>query len=180
MVDQTNIEALRSKYTAARNKYKPREIKALLITEAPSCSLDKDFYFEDVPKQDALFLEIMAVLYPKDKEQYLKQKRDPLLKEQLLRKFKEDGFWLMDLAEVPVEVTGEFYEASFPHLLLRIEKAITKQTPIILIKANVYDICYPKLKSLHYNVINERLPFPGSGQQGVFREKFSKIIEALS
>ncbi|MFX6230448.1 hypothetical protein ABTF44_20860, partial [Acinetobacter baumannii] len=90
---------------------------------APSCSLDKDFYFEDVPKQDALFLEIMAVLYPKDKEQYLKQKRDPLLKEQLLHKFKEDGFWLMDLAEVPVEVTGESYEASFPHLLLRIEKA---------------------------------------------------------
>ncbi|PAM93584.1 hypothetical protein B4N84_17155 [Flavobacterium sp. IR1] len=83
MTDQTNIEALRSRYTTARNKYKPREIKALLITEAPSCSLDKDFYFEDVPKQDALFLEIMAVLYPKDKEQYLKQKRDPLLKEQL-------------------------------------------------------------------------------------------------
>ncbi|MFX8708265.1 hypothetical protein ABTM42_20545, partial [Acinetobacter baumannii] len=86
------------------------------------------------------------------------------------------GFWLMDLAEVPVEVTGESYEASFPHLLLRIEKAITKQTPIILIKANVYDICYPQLKLLHYNVINERLPFPGSGQQGVFREKFGKVI----
>ncbi|MBX9733853.1 MAG: hypothetical protein K2X37_07305 [Chitinophagaceae bacterium] len=178
MVNEENIEALRSRYIAARNKYKPREIKALLVTEAPSCSLDKDFYFEDVPKQDSLFLEIMAVLYPQHKEQYLKQKRDPVLKEALLHKFKEDGFWLMDLAEVPVEVTGDSYEASFPNLLLRIEKAITKQTPIILIKANVFDICYTALITLGFNVINERLPFPGSGQQGVFREKFSKIIHS--
>lgn len=179
MANEENIEALRSRYITARNKYKPREIRALLITEAPSCSLDKDFYFEDVPKQDSLFLEIMAVLYPKDKEQYLKQKRDPVLKEALLHKFKEDGFWLMDLAEVPVEVTGESYEASLPNLLLRVKQAITKQTPIILIKANVYDICYPPLKAQDYHVINERLPFPGSGQQGIFREKFSKIINFL-
>jgi hypothetical protein len=34
------------------------------------------------------------------------------------------------------------------------------------------------LKEEGYNVINERLPFPGSGQQKVFREKFSRIVNA--
>jgi hypothetical protein len=177
MTDPSHIDFLKERYDEAREKYRPREIKTLLIAEAPPCSLDRYFYFEDVQKQDSLFLEIMGVLYPNEKEKYLRSKRDPARKEDLLNHFKEDGFWLMDLADVPPEATGLTYKDALPSLLSRLEKNIDKSVLIILIKASVYDICYDVLKAKGYNVLNERLPFPGSGQQLVFREKFMKLIK---
>ena len=66
-----DTDFLKQVYAAARNRYKPRQIRMLLLTEAPPCSLDRHFYFEDVKKQDSLFLEIMGVLYPEQKAQYL-------------------------------------------------------------------------------------------------------------
>jgi hypothetical protein len=175
-LDQSNIEFLSAKYSRARDKYKPRDIKTLIIAEAPPCTLERFFYFEEVSRQDSLFLEIMGVLYPEEKEEYLRSKREPSKKEGLLERFREDGFWLLDLAEVPIEVSNQTYESALPSLINRIEKAIDKTTPVILIKANVYDICYKALLAKGYNVVNERLPFPGSGQQRVFRDKFKKLV----
>ncbi len=40
---------------AAAAKYKPAQIKLLLVAEAPPTALDRYFYFEDVRVQDALF-----------------------------------------------------------------------------------------------------------------------------
>jgi hypothetical protein len=49
----------------ARQKYKPDEIKFLLIAEAPpDAESGRFFYFEEVDKHDNLFIETMKVLYP--------------------------------------------------------------------------------------------------------------------
>jgi hypothetical protein len=57
------------------------------------------------------------------------------------------------------------------------ERATSTNPPTTApIKANVFDLCYSVLAARGYNVINERLPFPGSGQQEVFREKFNEIV----
>ena len=141
--------------------------------------MDRFFYFEEVKKQDSLFLEIMGILYPEEKERYLNSRRDSSRKEDILENFKLDGYWLIDLAEVPTSLTKNSLESYVPSLISRIEKYINKNTPIILIKANVYDSCYAQLKANGYNVINERIPFPGSGQQGVFREKFKRALESI-
>jgi hypothetical protein len=176
MESTTDIQYLKSLYARATNKYKPRHIKTLLIAEAPPCNLDRFFYFEDVKVQDSLFLEIIGVLYPEKKQRYLKSGRPAEGKMELLEMFAEDGFLLIDLYETPIaSVSGSEAVAS---LLSRLEKLIDKTTPIILIKTNVFDLCYPVLKEKCYNLINERLPFPGSGQQKVFREKFSGIVNA--
>ena len=172
----SDIDFLQSRYATARNKYKPAGISTLLIGEAPPCDLDRYFYFEEVPKQDSLFLEIMGVLYPELKAAYLKSKRDPALKAELLEHFQSDGYWLMDLSEVPHELTGGSPEDSLPGLLERVKKVADKKTNIILIKSNVYDCCYPALKELGFKISDERIPFPGSGQQGVFRERFRRAL----
>jgi hypothetical protein len=173
---QSDVEFLKAKYSIARNKFRPSTIRTLLIAEAPPCSLDRYFYFEDVKRQDSLFLEVMGVLYNAEKEAYLKSGRDPSLKQSLLQRFQEDGFWLLDLAEVPPEITGSTYEDELPSLLNRVGKVIDKKATVILIKASVYDICYGPLVARGYHVANERIPFPGSGQQARFREKFERII----
>lgn len=178
MENITDAAFLNEVYAKARNKYKPSLISTLLIAEAPPCSLDRYFYFEDVKKQDSLFLEIMGVLYPGKKQRYLKNGRRTEDKMELLEMFKEDGFLLIDLYEVPDDVFSVSDETSTESLIKRLEKLVDKSTPIILIKANVFDLCYPVLKAKGYNVINERLPFPGSGQQKVFRDGFATIVNA--
>lgn len=176
----SDYQYLKSVYAKARNKYRPSHVSTLLIAEAPPCSLDRYFYFEDVRKQDSLFLEIMGVLYPEKKRRYLNAGRRAEDKIELLEMFKEDGYLLLDLYEVPEDVFSVSIEVCTESLLKRLESHIDKSTPIILIKANIFDLCYPVLKANDYNVINERLPFPGSGQQKIFREKFAAIVNGNS
>ena len=173
-----DIEYLKNVYANARKKYEPNTISVLIVAEAPPCALDRFFYFEDVKKQDSLFLEIMGILYPKQKKEYLDAKRSTELKRELLEEFRADGYWMIDLSEIPTSIADNISEKNAEELLEKIKSKIDKKTPIILIKSNVYDTCYEVLKSNGYNVINERLPFPGSGQQKVFREKFQRAIEA--
>jgi hypothetical protein len=172
----SDIDFLKQAYNTARNRYKPRHIRVLFIAEAPPCSLDRFFYFEDVKTQDSLFLEIMGQLYPREKENYLKSGRDTVLKAEILEKFKLDGYWLLDLSEIPTSISTFPLNNCLPSLITRLEKYIDKSIPIILIKSNVYDTCYLNLRSKGYNVIDERMPFPGSGQQKVFRDKFEKAL----
>lgn len=174
-----DLQFIRNRYAKARSRYKPRQINTLLIAEGPSNTLDRYFYFEEVRTHDSLFLEIMGVLYPDQKKRYLASRRDPLLKEELLESFREDGYSLMHLSEIPCCLLEDPLENLVPSLLQRLEKEIDKTTPIILIKSSLYDICYAPLSANGYNVCNERIPFPGSGQQLVFREKFKKALGAF-
>jgi hypothetical protein len=172
----SDSDFLKTRYTVARNKYKPSVVKTLLIAESPPCNPERYFYFEAVRTHDSLFLEIMGVIYPELKDAYLKSKRDPELKAELLENFQSDGYLLIDLSEVPQELSGESDAECLPDLLQRVGKLANKKTRIILIKTNVYDCAYDLLNAQGYKVSAERLPFPGSGQQRVFREGFRRAL----
>lgn len=176
-MEQSDKDYLKDIYSQARNRYRPATVRVLIVAEAPPCALDRFFYFEDVKRQDSLFLEIMGILYPDQKEQYLASGRDTGLKQDLLQRFQSDGYWMLDLCEVPTSIVDGPLPADVQLLLRKLEKLVNKNTPIILIKSNVYDACFEALKASGYNVVNERLPFPGSGQQKVFREKFSRALD---
>lgn len=178
MSHNSDTEFLKEVYASASNRYKPRHIKLLFLTEAPPNSLERYFYFEEVKTHDSLFLEIMGVLYPEQKKRYLASGREVDLKKDLLENFKEDGYWLMNLSELPLGLMQRPPESYLPLLLERLKKHITKKTPIVLIKTNIYDLCYPVLMANGYNANIERIPFPGSGQQGVFRANFKKAIQS--
>src|SRR5688500_12477029 len=91
----------KEKRAIAREKYRPSRIKTLLIAEAPPDNLNRFFYFEDVKQQDSLFLEIMGVIFPILKKNYIASGRDRSLKTNLLRRFQAEGLWLIDLCEIP-------------------------------------------------------------------------------
>ncbi len=177
-VSNHDIQHLRDIYSEARNTYRPAQIKTLIIAEAPPCALDRFFYFPDVKKQDSLFLEIMGVLYPDQKDEYLASGRQTMLKIDLLERFRHDGYWLYDLCDIPTSIVPGPTPQHAEQLHEDLKQHASAGTRIILVKANVYDLCYDLLASNDYHVIKERLPFPGSGQQKVFRDKFKQAIEA--
>lgn len=162
----------------SRNKYKPEVIKTILVAEAPPDSIDRFFYFENVKTADYLFLGIVAVLYPEAKAKYLANKRHPLIKEFILKQFQLDGYFLLDLYEFPVSINEDNQREAIAKLANKIEKISDEMTPVVLIKASVYDIAYSSLK-LKFNVINERIDFPSCGNQLKFHSKFSQVIKKI-
>ncbi len=171
-----NNETLKMKFTMARNKYKPLEPKCLFIAEAPPNDVSRFFYYPDVKIHDYLFIGIMGSLYPGLKKEYIDSKRPTYLKEELLRMFQKDGFFLKDLLDVPISMYPlKDLSNAIPSLITRIS-TFPKDVPIIMIKTSVYDLLYIHLRELDYNAIPVRIPFPSSGQQNKFANEFKKAM----
>lgn len=163
-------------YASARNRYKPASVETILLTEAPPDNLDRFFYFEDVKSHDSLFLEVMGVLYPEQKGAYLKAGRLTEAKRDLLERFQHDGYWLHTASMIPLSLTHQKLQDCVPSVLHRLQKYISKSTSVILIQACVHAAFYPTLRDEGYNVWPEKIPFPGSGQQRIFRQKFAAAL----
>jgi hypothetical protein len=86
-----DLQFLRDIYEQARNRYRPSQLRIIILVEAPPENMERFFYYEDVKQHDALFLEVMGVLYPKQKDAYLKNGRPTDGKTDLLRRFQGDG-----------------------------------------------------------------------------------------
>lgn len=82
------------KVQIAREKYRPAHVKVLFIAEAPPCSDDRFFYFDDVQTGDSLFLHIIREVFPELQSEDTKSIRSR--KEELLYRFMEEGYFLED------------------------------------------------------------------------------------
>lgn len=161
----------------AREKYKPEIIKILLIAEAPPDHLERFFYFPDVRKADWLFLGVMQALYPDKKEQYLVNGRPASSKERLLWAFANDGFYLVDLLDVPLSFYAGSLAEAVPALITKVRPIIGEATKIILVKPSVYDVAFEKLRQqFGSKVIDKRIDFPASGGQAKFQAKFRAAL----
>jgi hypothetical protein len=172
-----DLQFLRDIYEQARNRYRPSQLRIIILVEAPPENMERFFYYEDVKQHDALFLEVMGVLYPKQKDAYLKNGRPTDGKTDLLRRFQGDGFWLWNFYPLPASLTTEKSPTLLHQLFQKLEKYATRQTHIVLVKASIYDTCFRPLREAGYHVSPERIPYPGSGQQAVFRIGFQKALE---
>lgn len=178
--DSTSVDTLELKIRLekARLKYKPNRIKYLLIAEAPPDSIERFFYYEKVSKHDYLFLGVAQALYPDLKEKFLSSGRNSEIKNSILVKLKSDGFFLMDLCELPLSFMRVSLYSQLPKLIKKIKQVADQRTTIILIKATVYDTAFHYLQKEGFeNVINVRIPFPGQGGQKIFQTKFSAALE---
>jgi hypothetical protein len=174
----TDLEELQSQIEEARNSYKPESIRYLLIAEAPPNSIDRFFYYPDVKTSDYLFLGVMGVLFPERKRKYISSGRPESMKKDLLRDFQEKGFFLLDLLDFPINLYSESLENALPPLVDKLNKCVDDNTPIILIKANVYDLAFqPLVLNGFKNTVSLRIPFPGQGWQTVFGIKFSEALD---
>ena len=100
------------------------------------------------------------------------------LKKLILEKIKRDGFYLLDLSELPLSQLQKSLELQLTALVDKIKQNADNETKIIFIKANVYDIVFPRLQQDGFdNVIDVRMPFPGQGGQIRFQVEFKKALE---
>jgi hypothetical protein len=165
--------------TIAREKYRPDYIKLMFIAEAPPCSDDRFFYFEDVTKGDSLFLHIIRAVFPDLENWETKQIRAK--KEELLYRFKDAGYFLEDSVSVSIpkgtttKQKMNIITENQQDLIKRIE-AYKKKTKFVLLSATVFKVNYLLLKQAGFNILNEiAIPFPGSGQQGKFKKLIADI-----
>jgi hypothetical protein len=156
----------RERRRTAAERYRPSEIRLLLVAEAPPAALDRYFYFPDVTTQDSLFRYVArAVLGWEPTRQN---------KRELLEALKGRGVFLIDLQEEPRDGTplGRYV----PWLIERCRTL--RPTRIILIKATVYDAAYIALLGAGLPVSSVRVPFPGSGRQREFLAAFARALES--
>ena len=172
----------------ARQKYKPKIIKFLLIAEAPPRrkvgNCERFFYCENVWKYDYLFLETMKVLYPDDSDiKNGNTKSVRRRKREFLERFKKGWFYLIDVSDEPIKDKSKSakrkqVERSLPSLIKKVRSLVWEHTKIILISKIVYEVCYDKLVSEGFNVINKcMIDSPGSGGQIKFRSKMSALLK---
>ena len=171
----------RSSYEVARSKYLPKRIRYLLVAESPPRDPRRFFYFENVWKADNLFLETMKVLYPSEAftAKLIRSK-----KAQFLRRFKADGFFLLDAIELPLGQIGRSRKVgrirdSLPILLRRIKDLLGGQdAKVILISGSVYEALAHSLKENGLEVANDGpINFPAQGHQRLYREQLKTTLE---
>jgi hypothetical protein len=173
--------SVQNEFEVARQKYRPSEIEYLLIAESPpKKESGRFFYFEDVTKHDALFLETMKVLYPSEYKDTKYVRRN---KANFLQKFMNDGFYLIDSTDIPIvdkSKRQKQIEQAFPDLCRKVRELAGSKTKIILVSRGVYDVCFNRLKSEGFNVINtEMTDHPSSGGQTKYRNKIGKLLKSV-
>lgn len=170
-------------YAERRSRWQPERARLLLVAEsAPDDGGDlanrRFFYDETLSSKDGLFREVVRALYS-----------DPPLvsgagaKTPWLAKLQADGVFLIDLATAPVNyhVAGQRAAA----LRQNIETTVTLASSlepegIVLVKRNVFELLNSPMRDAGLRVLHDDfIPFPGSGQQRRFRERFAQAISSL-
>lgn len=173
-----DITQLKKQLGKARLKYKPETVKYLLIAEAAPDSIDRFFYYENVRQHDYLFLGVAQALYPDLKDNFITSGRSRDIKTSILKNLQADGFYLLDLSELPLSLMAGDLASQLPILFQNVKKVIDTKTKIILIKATVYDMAFSFLQQEGIkNLIDVRIPFPGQGGQILFKQKFKEALK---
>ena len=184
---ETSID-VKSIINEARQKYKPEKIKLLFVAEAPPDSLDRFFYYEHVMGKDYLFIELTKALFKIEDPKVIRGN-----KAEILKHYKNNGLYLMDLSDEPIpsvlkDKSNDFHidyyiRKDLKRLFMKKlaeEKAVDrKNTIIILIKVSVYDYLFKELRRNGYKVCDVRIPFPSTGNQKRFAEAMLKVEEEL-
>lgn len=172
-------------YDDVRRQYRPSTIRILLIAESPpptpEIQSSRQFYYTDrIRKDDRLFTNTIRALYPETTD--LKEEELETEKEKWLKKFKSDGFYMIEALEesqihkVTKKQRQERIRESLPRLIERVGELATPSTGIILIKSNVFDTAAQPLKQAGFNILNtELVDYPGHFNQRTYREKLATL-----
>lgn len=160
----------------AAAKYRPERTRVLFIAEAPPNSAERYFYFENVKRDDWLWVALMKALYqPELKRTKEERKR----KAQWLARFQRDGFRLIDAVKEPLVGSQRTRVAAIRASASALISEIKEIAPesIVLIKSTVHEALFQQLSNQGLPPINDRaLPFPAIGQQKLFQDEFRQLI----
>ena len=89
---------------------------------------------------------------------------------------------MIDASDEPIKAESrsekkKILKKSLPSLREKVRSLVSEDTKIILISSTVYDVCFEKLRSEGFNVVNEgSIPFPVK-HQPEFRKKLSTLLQ---
>lgn len=175
-----------SSYNDLRQQYKPGNIKVLFIAESPPPAAEvessRQFYRADhIRKDDRLFTNTIKAVYPEAAS--LTEAQIQPEKEQWLRRFQKDGFYMIEALEtsqqhkVTKQQRQERIRKALPRLIERVRELAGSETRIILIKSNVFDVAAEPLRHAGFTVLNtELVDYPGRFNQRDYRRKLAKLL----
>jgi hypothetical protein len=154
---------------AAAARYRPAQVRLLLVAEAPPCTPERYFYFEHVDRHDWLFRYVWEGL--------MGGKPDRGRKAEHLSALRDAGVFVIDLHEETISQPSlADLRPMVPGLIERC--GALRPRHVALIKSSVYDAAFEPMRAAGLPVIDERIPFPASGQQRNFLESFRRAAAA--
>lgn len=170
-------------YSERRARWKPQRVSLLLIAEsAPddggAIGSRRYFYDDNLTSKDSLFREVVRALF----------NHPPLVsgpggKTPWLERLRADGVYLIDLAPAPVNYDSRSERAAA--LARNIEATVSlaidlEPGGVILIKQNIFELLARPIVEAGLPLLHDDfVPFPGSGQQVRFRERFASAMQKL-
>ena len=152
----------------AAARFKPADVRLLLIAEAPPSALDRYFYFPTVTTQDSLFRYIARLTLGTEPTRGNKA--------ELLDELRNAGVFLIDVSLDPIGDKSELR----PLVGSAVHRAEALHPEhIILVKASVFDVMFWPLKEAGLPVVERAVPFPGSGQQRRFEEAMGSALDSI-
>lgn len=177
----------------ARNKYKPLKPRIIFVAESPPENPERFFYYEHVKSGDALFVNLIRVLYPEYKEEHNGTiERIRADKPNLLKRLQSDGYYLVDALPEPIslKLTTKQRIALIKKrraaVAAEIRSAVGKDwlngkdmdKGIVLIKATVFNAFSSYLAKEGLPVLNGtiKVPFPSHGHGNEFMDALHEIL----
>jgi hypothetical protein len=169
----------------ARNKYRPRQIRILLVAEAPHAKPERCFYAPAVRAHDALFISVIRAVYSDASDpnripvQILREHKGALLSA-----LQRDGFFLVDACAKPMPPhltllqRTRRVERELPHLYARLRELAHVGQPIILITPSVFYAAAYGLGPDGFHLVN-RMPIdtPNLHRRNLFPVRFSRALK---
>jgi hypothetical protein len=140
------------------------EVSNLLGHESVVGELVDSIYFEDVPRPDSLFRYVARAI--------LKIEPTRENKAELLTRLRDRGVFLIDLKRDPKN--GGSLAEEVPGLVRRVRRLAPAK--IIVIKSSVFDLVRETPLDAGLPLVDERVPFPGSGRQRQFESSFARAL----
>jgi hypothetical protein len=186
-----SVNAL-EQFEKAAKRYFPDPLRLLFIAEAPPAfKVTRFFYFTGLRDGDTLFLEMMKVLYPGEvgyREGAFRAgfsvKLMRLRKQELLRQFQNDGYYLIDAYERPMPdgasaaIKTNLMQSTLPALQSKVRGLVGKRSvPIVLIGRITYSVCAEALRLDGHRVVHDSMiQHPARGGQRLFRAKLREVM----
>lgn len=167
------------RYSVARNKYKPPNIRVLFIAESPPSS-GGYFYAETTIGKDHLFRETMRSLKFWPSRRPMRKGCD---KRSMLNEFRSLGFFLIDTCEFPVDkLRPTERRISTLRGALTLPGRVGALCPdrILIVKKTVFKPALQALSETDFagRVLNtEALPFPSHGNQKKYRTMLRRLLK---
>ena len=162
-------------YIELRNKYTHEYINIIFLLESPPAS-GNYFYNNEGSVSEPLYSAFMDYL-----------KIIARTKEEGLKEFCKRGYLLVDATYIPVNNIANNTERNriimqnYENLKTDLKNidALNNRTPIILVKANIYELFINQLPTDGFNIVNgqTKIPFPSTGQQSKFKIKIKELME---